>query len=716
MTKSAHAPNLNTHRVSDPISFNSRHTRRGRRFERCRMPQNLMRSTLLLCVSLACALFIPMQAMAFCGNGVQELGEDCDVFGGSICCIQCTFRPPDTLCRPSSGPCDTEEFCTGVSTNCPGDGFKPNTTVCRQSPGALGSLVESTRGPSAPGTASTVSTKILSTDTFSFRVGAAGQLQEVDSNFGTTLESFVDSINAETASAPEPERVSAGLYDAAKRCQADVPGNTPCATGDDCPMGIACETTYLVVLNALTRGADYEILVQTDQTLLKFATRQAGQNDTCNPAEKCSGTGVSCGSDVYENATVVCRAAAGSCDIEETCPNDPDLVCAADTRVTVGNECRSSAGACDPPELCGGTDPECPIDYKSTAECRRSTASCDLAEVCDGISDNCPADAPIGGGTVCRAAAGDCDVAETCNGASLECPLDGFLPSTTECRADAGQCDVADSCTGASANCPTDSFEPYGTACTDGQVCTVNDICVEGVCVVDPMSCGDGVLQLTCGEECDDGDNTDLDGCSATCQAEPGLGCPFFPLSGCRQTVASGRSKILIFDKEKIGKLKFKWNWTKGAATTEAEFGDPLTDVPAGTSYTMCVYDALGLLAQATAPAGGICSVKKPDPCWRWRPSKGFFYKDSSQSIEPDGVKSIRLLAGGEGKTRILLHGRGGLFPFPSNGGFGGISDLTGISSALTVQLQNTSDLCFEATYSPPFDRQEPGRFQARSD
>jgi hypothetical protein len=55
------------------------------------------------------------------------------------------------------------------------------------------------------------------------------------------------------------------------------------------------------------------------------------------------------------------------------------------------------------------------------------------------------------------------------------------------------------------------------------------------------------------------------------------------------------------------------------------------------------------------------------------------------------------------------------LFELPSNGGFG-VPDLAAIASPLTIQLQNTTGLCFEAIYSAPFDRQEPGRFQDKAD
>ena len=48
------------------------------------------------------------------------------------------------------------------------------------------------------------------------------------------------------------------------------------------------------------------------------------------------------------------------------------------------------------------------------------------------------------------------------------------------------------------------------------------------------------------------------------------------------------------------------WKWTKGAATTKAEFGDPLTS----DDYALCIYDAGALVTSAVADAGGICGTQ----------------------------------------------------------------------------------------------------------
>src|SRR5207302_1396874 len=128
-----------------------------------------------------------------------------------------------------------------------------------------------------------------------------------------------------------------------------------------------------------------------------------------------------------------------------------------------GTVCRAAAGACDVAESCTGTSAACPPDTKSTAVCRAAAGSCDLAESCDGLSADCPADTFKPATVECRPAAGVCDVAESCDGTSAACPADG--KSTVVCRAAAGVCDTAESCDGVHDDCPADAVQPAGRVC-----------------------------------------------------------------------------------------------------------------------------------------------------------------------------------------------------------------------------------------------------------
>lgn len=178
----------------------------------------------------------------------------------------------------------------------------------------------------------------------------------------------------------------------------------------------------------------------------------------CDVAESCDGVNNDCPADQKSNA--VCRAAAGVCDVAESCDGVGDDCPADQKSIAV---CRAAAGVCDVAESCDGVTDDCPVDLKSTEICRAAAGLCDVTESCDGAGDNCPANGFQTTGVECRAAAGVCDVAESCTGSSAECPADA--KSTSVCRASAGLCDVAESCDGTNNACPSDGYAPSTTEC-----------------------------------------------------------------------------------------------------------------------------------------------------------------------------------------------------------------------------------------------------------
>ncbi|MCP4549329.1 MAG: hypothetical protein GY835_22985, partial [bacterium] len=202
----------------------------------------------------------------------------------------------------------------------------------------------------------------------------------------------------------------------------------------------------------------------------------------CDVAETCDGTTTDCPADVFEANGFVCRAAQSICDVEETCPGGL-ADCPADVFAPDTTLCRASAGDCDLAETCDGTTASCPSDAKSTAECRASAGDCDLVESCDGVTDDCPSDSFIAAGTECRASAGDCDVAELCTGSGADCPDNGFEPHSTVCRASQGACDLEETCTGTSTECPADLYNhdqfvcrPAAGTCDQEETCTGSSI------------------------------------------------------------------------------------------------------------------------------------------------------------------------------------------------------------------------------------------------
>jgi cysteine-rich repeat protein len=198
------------------------------------------------------------------------------------------------------------------------------------------------------------------------------------------------------------------------------------------------------------------------------------------------------------------------------------------------------------------------------------------------------------------------------------------------------------------------------------------------------MLCGDGDVDASCGEQCDDGNTVGGDGCSATCQTESPLECSTVPRNDCRTPFIPGKATLMVKRGTTPDKDVIKWKWTKGRRTTVADFGDPRTT----TDYRVCIYDAGGLKVKSTAPAGGLCSFK---PCWKASGTSGFKYKD--KQLTPEGALQLNLKQGADGKAQIQFAGKGMLLALPN---------LSSVTEPVRVQLRNSDGLCWEAVYSAP--------------
>jgi cysteine-rich repeat protein len=203
-------------------------------------------------------------------------------------------------------------------------------------------------------------------------------------------------------------------------------------------------------------------------------------NGVIEPGEQCddgaaNGTATDCCSATcgFTASGTVCRAAAGTCDVAETCTGS-SAACPAN-QFASGILCRASAGVCDVAETCSGTSAACPADSFVTAGtgCRVAAGECDVAESCTGTSAACPADARAPAGTACTSDGNPC-TADQCDGTNVLCqhPVGN---AGAVCRASTGECDPPDLCTGTSATCPADARSAAGTACSsDGNPCTVD--------------------------------------------------------------------------------------------------------------------------------------------------------------------------------------------------------------------------------------------------
>ena len=204
----------------------------------------------------ASVLLVCRLAFAVCGDGVPDSGESCDLGGAngsstSCCTALCEFRIAGSSCRPSAGPCDVGETCTGTSSACPSDGFQPSNFQCRTAAGAC-DVAEtcSGSGPDCPSDAFEPS--------------------------GTVC------------------RAPAGACDVSEFCDGngpDCPPDTVVAAGTVCrPTGGDCDVAESCDGTSPTCPAD---VVQPAGTVCRSGT------GTCDPAESCDGSSVACPADAF---------------------------------------------------------------------------------------------------------------------------------------------------------------------------------------------------------------------------------------------------------------------------------------------------------------------------------------------------------------------------------------------------------------------------------
>jgi len=179
--------------------------------------------------------------------------------------------------------------------------------------------------------------------------------------------------------------------------------------------------------------------------------------------------------------------------------------------------------------------------------------------------------------------------------------------------------------------------------------------------------------------------------------AEPTPACAPTP-EPCRTPAVAGKAQLLLQDRVPDDKDALQWKWGAGAATTKAEFGDPL----ATDGYDLCLYDGGALVASQIAPAGELCAG---GPCWKSK-THGFEYKDKDRT--PSGIEKLSLKEGVAGKASIQVKGRGPGLGMPA------LAPLTG---PLDVQLRRRDGgICFGARFSTPFTKDDGKTLKDKAD
>jgi len=166
------------------------------------------------------------------------------------------------------------------------------------------------------------------------------------------------------------------------------------------------------------------------------------------------------------------------------------------------------------------------------------------------------------------------------------------------------------------------------------------------------------------------------------CEAcDTSAGCIAKPRADCRRPAKAKGATLALTNRSQDRKDALRFAWTKGAATTLAELGDPV----GATDYTLCVFDRTGgadrLVLRAAAPHGAS---------WKPKGAKGFRYR--SRGGAPDGLTSLVLKSGGDRKARATLAGRGASLGLPA----------LALGTPVTAELDAGDGACFAAEFAAP--------------
>jgi hypothetical protein len=485
-----------------------------------------------------------------------------------------------TTCRVSAGPCDVAETCTGSSINCPADGFA-NTGTCRNS-SDLCDVAETCdgTGPSCPADGIKASGVVCRSSS-----GAQCDIAEVCDGVSKTCpadgtqpnDTPCDDNNACTSGDKCTSGSCAGtpiVCNDGNPCTTDscdpasgcvhTPNNDPCNDNDACTTNDTCSGGSCVG-GAAPNCNDANVCT----------------TDNCNPASGCTHTNNSlpCSDDNVCTTNDTCAGGACvpggplDCNDGDACTDD---ACDAITGCTHtnntnacndGNACTSNDHCTN--DVCAGT----PIDCNDGNGC--TDDGCDPATGCTHTSNNDPCDdgsacttgdacaggACVGGpppncndGNVCTTDA--CDPASGCTHTnnSLSCSDGNECTTNDQCAGGvcvggpAPDCDDGDACTADSCVAPDGCQHDPAVGnccntdanCTDTDLCTTNNRCVNNQCITDPVDCNDnngctddgcdpatGCTHVNNNDPCDDGSAcTTGDACAGgICVGGPGPDC-----------------------------------------------------------------------------------------------------------------------------------------------------------------------------------------------
>ncbi len=297
---------------------------------------------------------------------------------------------------------------------------------------------------------------------------------------------------------------------------------TASCSGGSC--AIACSSGYGDCNNSAADGCEVQLNTNTNCGACGTACSLPHSTTSCSTG---SCQFVSCSSgygDCNNNTADGCEASlstttnCGACGT--SCSNaHGTTTCSSGTCAPT---CSSGYGDCN-----SNPDDGCEKSLTTLTDCGSCGTSCSLSNATASCSTGtCAVSACNSGYANCNGTNSDgCEVhtqtdVNNCGACGSQCSSNNGTPSCSlgacgiACNANWGNCDGDAKTNG----CETDLLTSQNNCGACGHACTASQTCVNGACQSSGAVCGDGVVQT--GEQCDDGNTLNLDGCSSTCKYE----------------------------------------------------------------------------------------------------------------------------------------------------------------------------------------------------
>ncbi|MBL4635880.1 MAG: DUF4215 domain-containing protein, partial [Kofleriaceae bacterium] len=593
-----------------------------------------------------------------CGNGVLETGEGCDdgnTIDGDACSANC-FIEDGVACglvAPGlmSGASCVSNFCDDVTLECttaancgdgvldPGEGCDDGNNVdadgcnsfcfledgqsCNQtSPGSLLDF-SCASGNCDDGTCEPLNT----CGNGLLEAGEGCDDSNTTDSDGCDSSCFLEDAIACNVQAPGnigDDSCASGLCNDSAGvpgfCAAvDTCGNSSLDPGEGCDDGNLQTGDGCDQLCLIEDGMDCHASLGNSSCASDFCDMSAGQPGTCEPANTCGNGTLEAGEGCDDGNTTASDGCSSDCLIEN------GQLCNDDDQGAIGNASCDSA-ACDPGRnvcvpggVCGNTilEPGEGCDDGNTANDDGCSSDCKIERGLPCNVDSAGATGNLSCETgLCNTGGGNPGVCQVLPGCG-----NGVLEAGEGC--DDGNANDGDGCSlsclvEVGSSCNSDAEGITGDASCLSQRCDTGN----GVCIAD---CGNGMAEV--GEGCDDGNQDDGDGCTATCLIEPGGACMD------DQECQSGRCEAGVCSAlESCGDGELAAN--EGCDDGNLVSGDGCNQFCKIEFLSNCSSDTDGLTG-ANSCASGICDTSDGAP--------GICTKDDNE----DGFNDHLGLAGG---------------------------------------------------------------------